>query len=568
MNLLNLPHLMKKKNAKILTAIAAVASITVFICYYQQDRGTMPTLLALLMALCIFLLLHFIGKKNRDFRPRCTYCVGTFLFILLTCFAGVSLRYDIATFPISNIDEVIQTLEMPLDGFSNIFIKDWLSIALPLSIVIALTCFYPLRKAMYHKKATAIILPITLTAILIYPVILVLNRVHVNGLIRYANYFLGLDDVQEINSDLFLKKHFANLQHQNATIDSLPYNLVYIIMESAENDFLPYMEPLKELYSSEYSVGFGGGFSCTGASNTIQSSIAKTTGVPLLVLNQKTMGIVQRSSENFFANVPSMYNVLSDAGYRNVFVQGSNSDFAKTRLFFLTHGIHTFYDNLRTSTAQDISQAKEAKVLAEGFVEAQDKNPNDNWHDKKLLQKARKILDTLSQKGPFSLTITTMDTHFPYGFLDPSCEQKPVNKTPEEIMKATLACSAKEVAEFVKWVQSQPYGPNTEIVITGDHTFMGETLVQKINQENRRWIDLFINTKQPLPQQQRNFSSMDIAPTILESMGIHIENSRMGLGVSLYSKQPTLVEQMGLDSMNAVLKNMKMSRDYLELMLQ
>lgn len=43
---------------------------------------------------------------------------------------------------------------------------------------------------------------------------------------------------------------------------------------------------------------------------------------------------------------------------------------------------------------------------------------------------------------------------------------------------------------------------------------------------------------------------MDIFPTILESLGATIQGSRLGLGTSLYSETPTLIELLGYDELN------------------
>ena len=47
---------------------------------------------------------------------------------------------------------------------------------------------------------------------------------------------------------------------------------------------------------------------------------------------------------------------------------------------------------------------------------------------------------------------------------------------------------------------------------------------------------------------------MDLFPTMLSAMGFQIEGNRLGLGVNLFSQQPTLVEQLGRDALNAELQ--------------
>jgi phosphoglycerol transferase len=50
-----------------------------------------------------------------------------------------------------------------------------------------------------------------------------------------------------------------------------------------------------------------------------------------------------------------------------------------------------------------------------------------------------------------------------------------------------------------------------------------------------------------LPAQEKNrvFTTMDMYPTILGSMGVTIENERLGLGTNLFSGEETLSEKYG-----------------------
>ena len=45
----------------------------------------------------------------------------------------------------------------------------------------------------------------------------------------------------------------------------------------------------------------------------------------------------------------------------------------------------------------------------------------------------------------------------------------------------------------------------------------------------------------------RIYTTLDMYPTILASMGIQIEGERLGFGTNLYSGKPTLAEELGFD---------------------
>ena len=82
-------------------------------------------------------------------------------------------------------------------------------------------------------------------------------------------------------------------------------------------------------------------------------------------------------------------------------------------------------------------------------------------------------------------------------------------------------------------------------------------------EERRRFFNLIIN---PSPEididagKNREFSSFDMFPTILECLGNQIEGGRLALGQSLLSKNPTLVEKYGEKKVNKEI--MKRSIEY------
>jgi phosphoglycerol transferase len=78
---------------------------------------------------------------------------------------------------------------------------------------------------------------------------------------------------------------------------------------------------------------------------------------------------------------------------------------------------------------------------------------------------------------------------------------------------------------------------------------------------------LFINPQTNPDRKDRAFSSFDMAPTILESMGFHLKDSKMGIGTSLYSTKPTLIEKIGIDSLNMALKDLRQTQKYIDLMI-
>ena len=52
----------------------------------------------------------------------------------------------------------------------------------------------------------------------------------------------------------------------------------------------------------------------------------------------------------------------------------------------------------------------------------------------------------------------------------------------------------------------------------------------------------------------RDFTTMDMYPTILASIGVEIEDERIGLGTNLFSGKQTLLEEFGYDYLDKELR--------------
>ena len=77
-------------------------------------------------------------------------------------------------------------------------------------------------------------------------------------------------------------------------------------------------------------------------------------------------------------------------------------------------------------------------------------------------------------------------------------------------------------AEFVKWIQAQPFAGNTTILVLNDHLLMESDLTPYLSErpELRRNFNVLINPARPLPDAERRMSHFDWAPTLLESIAL------------------------------------------------
>ena len=67
----------------------------------------------------------------------------------------------------------------------------------------------------------------------------------------------------------------------------------------------------------------------------------------------------------------------------------------------------------------------------------------------------------------------------------------------------------------------------------------------------RTIYNAFINTKtKPIKNKNRKFSSLDMYPTILASLGEKIKGEKLGFGVNLFGEEKTLIEELGKEKFN------------------
>ena len=142
-------------------------------------------------------------------------------------------------------------------------------------------------------------------------------------------------------------------------------------------------------------------------------------------------------------------------------------------------------------------------------------------------------------------------------------EYKDLNRNP--IPNCGMAVGLVNEHSFDDWKANAVTGTASASRIVANSTFYKTSdgyLVDK-NDSTRRWIDLFINPAiRPKKLKKRDFTSFDIAPSILESMGFDVDGHRMGFGVSLFSEEATLLEKYGLNELNDGMLQVKKSTEY------
>ncbi len=331
-------------------------------------------------------------------------------------------------------------------------------------------------------------------------------------------------------------------------------NLIYIYMESMENtvasrqnggqsdkSIIPELEQiaLNNTSFSHTKSGLGGALPADGTTWTVGGMTAQSAGIPLkpfLGKDRNDMGYF----DQFLPGAYTLGEVLEKAGYNQTFVMGSDAKFGGRDKLLTQHGNYQILDYV---------QAQQSGKLAPDYKVWW------GYEDKKMFAYAKEEATRLSKEdAPFNLQLLTVDTHFTDGWLDETCPKPHQNQYDN-----VHACSSSQVAEFVNWVQKQPFAKDTTIILTGDHLGMQTSYYdQKVTDPRykRTIYNAFINPViKPVKSNERLFSSFDMYPTTLAAIGVGIPGEKMGLGVNLFSDQPTLVEQFGsIEALNDELR--------------
>ena len=84
------------------------------------------------------------------------------------------------------------------------------------------------------------------------------------------------------------------------------------------------------------------------------------------------------------------------------------------------------------------------------------------------------------------------------------------------------------------------------LVMVGDHPRMDPILVGDAETETRPVYNCILGSDRKLARSMdnRQLTTMDLFPTVMEALGYTIEGRRLGIGTSLYADIPTLLESI------------------------
>lgn len=297
-------------------------------------------------------------------------------------------------------------------------------------------------------------------------------------------------------------------------------NLVVIYAESLEAGYgdshlfgQDLLAPLRELGGRSYAWYRP----VAGATWTMAAIVATQCGVPLKVYWE---GDVRHRSggKTFLSGATCLGDVLGAHGYRNVFLGGASLAFSGKGRFLRDHG----YAETWGREEWEKAGAQPSEFSGWGL------------YDNALFSRARAELTRLHAAGkPFNLTLLTVDTHNPAGFLSRDCSRQGVVE-----FQGIVSCSVQEIAGFIRFARAQGYLKDTTVVVIGDHLAPGNPVHDKlVKAPHRGMFNLFVGDQLP-PANTGELLPFDIFPTLVELAGLDIRGDRLGLGYSAVGEDP------------------------------
>ena len=465
------------------------------------------------------------------------------LLIFLVAMLAFAALWTMDTWQNNTMDQIMFHITSPVEGTSSDIIVGFvLKVLLPSIAVTAAAVIVKLvlKKKEAKQKAlrTAnIITAVVLAAFLGVSAFLFMNKYKV------IEYF----STKSVNSD-FIKDNYADPEKTAITFPEKKRNLIYIYLESVEMTYadkksggaldyncIPELTKLameNDCFSGN-NEKLNGAKVSFGATYTMGGMVAQSSGLPVV----GGVGNAASQQESFYPGATVLGDILKREGYNNELMVGSKVEFGGRGVYFGKHGDYKLFD---------YTYALKNKML-----------PSDDYYvwwgfeDQKLFTFAKDELKDLASKGaPFNLTLLTVDSHFEDGYVCPLCKDEYGTQYAN-----VMACSSRQLKEFIDWIKQQDFYENTTIVLNGDHLTMDKDFLASIDaQYDRRTFTAIINSAvKPEENKAREYNTLDLFPTTLAAMGCKIEGDRLGLGTNLYSSKKTLIEEFGEGYVNGEL---------------
>lgn len=490
------------------------------------------------------------GEMKQQFTLKGTFFIGiSFIMLFIGLFSALGSLWVKENFGSVTPDQIIYHIIAPLEGtnedFIWSFIDEVIMYAIIIDICIIIAVDNPLKAVFSQNEINHKILLIEASPLVkqlkIVPIILFC-------VISIGFGFVTIDARSFYDyltsSSFFIADNYVSPTKKTIIFPEKKRNLIYIFVESLETTFISqelggqmtenYIKPLTDLaetgvYFTNSDKMFGGATVLPGTGWTIAGMVAQTAGLPLKV-NVDGNEYGQSEGASFLPGVTSLGDILEAQGYNQMIMVGSDIAFGGREAYLTQHGNYEIFD---------YNTAKERELIPQDYKEWW------GFEDSKLFEFAKsEISKKADEPEPFNMTLLTVNTHHVDGYLEKGAPE-PFDKQYSNV----YAYTAQQLADFVGWIEKQDFYEDTSVIISGDHLSMDPKYFQSfdISETDRKVFNLFINSKQTPVKQEREYTTMDLFPSTLATLGATIEGERLGLGTNLFSSKDTILEEFGYD---------------------
>lgn len=349
--------------------------------------------------------------------------------------------------------------------------------------------------------------PVTLKWVILFLALLTNYPLQAIALYEYATARSSQRLLDEIDT-------LKNFHDSTPATSVATQNLVLIYLESLERYFLddtlfPGLTPnLNKL--KDRAIWFEDVHQFPGTNWTIGGIVSSQCGVPLLTDGHGNR--ILATLDNPFRQITCLAEFLKEKGYQTAYLGGASLNFAGKGNFLRDNG----YD------------------LALGFDELPSSTAH-KWglYDDELFSHGKKLLDSLAASGhPFLLTLLTLDTHHPFGNPSPSCARY---LDSDETLLNAVHCSDQLVGNFLDHISQSEIAEDTVIALVSDHLLIMGNPLETLKTKDRRILFAIIDPRRPPFLFKGSSTHFDIAPTLLEAVGI--SETSFAFGHSLLSEQ-------------------------------
>lgn len=472
--------------------------------------GNTETALYFIGAIIISRLIPFNNDKNIN---KKYFLLWSFIpLLLMTAYMGIFLIFGDFDF-----GAILYHMEMGVDG-GRPTVQGNRVVFLVLSFF---SFLIPMLFFKRHDKRFIIIDP--LIAILL----LLLNP-----------FFWNVYDFYYGKKDLTLFENYVQPPLQFAD-DKTKKNIIIIYAESTERTFAE-IEHGEQIFTeflelASAGIEIQGLRQVTNTGWTMAGFMASQCGVPL-----QPRGLYRRNNfshyKDFFTGINCLPDILSANGYYTEYMNGGERNFAGLGAYLDSHHFN------RTTHFDDY------KNLAGDYT--------SYWglYDDTLLGLAEKRIEELHQKEqPFAFFMATIGGHASSGFPTRSC-QKNIEQGNLSRMQFAIKCSGYHIQKTIATLRSKGLLKNTILVIHNDHLIMDNPHSDELNKFNRmNYFTVIGDTIKPRII-KREAAMFDLFPTILELLDMNLPEGRAGVGRSLFNSTPNMMEQLGQEKLNEVIR--------------